>query len=262
MLLARQSVHAGAVSEFFSPFHVDLKTDDASEVSSQSIADLVAFASGQKSHVRAADGSTAPAPAAPSPVKVAAPVAVTKSADAPVAAAEPKPVVVKPAAAAKPVSVKTAEGAGARSKVGIPIEDEAALTAAIAAVRSNDDATNWVLATYVPGAKPDTLKLAGSGSGGVAELLSKLTDDNVFYGLTRHVEVIDKSETVKFAHVALNAPNAPRMLRARIGTHKGAVEAIFSPYHIDISTDEKADITEQALVDKIAAASGTKSNVK
>jgi hypothetical protein len=262
MLLARQSVHAGAVSEFFSPFHVDLKTDDASEVSSQSIADLVAFASGQKSHVRAADGSTAPAPAAPSPVKAAAPVAaaVTKSADAPVAAAEPKPVVVKPA---KPVSVKAAEGgAGARSKVGIPIEDEAALTAAIAAVRSNDDATNWVLATYVPGLKPDTLKLAGSGSGGVAELLSKLTDDNVFYGLTRHVEVIDKSETVKFAHVALNAPNAPRMLRARIGTHKGAVEAIFSPYHIDISTDEKADITEQALVDKIAAASGTKSNVK
>lgn len=260
MLLARQSVHAGAVLDFFSPYHVDLKTDSSAEVSAQIIADLVAFASGQKSHVRAADGSTAAAPkpaAAPTPAPT--PAAAAAPAATAAAAAAPKPVVAKPKAA---VVVKTGGNEGARSKTGIPIEDEAALTAAIAAVRSNANGTNWLLATYVPGAKPDTLKLAASGSGGVAELLSHLTDDNVYYGLTRHVEVIDKSETVKFAHVALNAPNAPRMLRARIGTHKGAVEAIFHPYHIDLITDEKADITEQVLLDRIAQASGTKSNVK
>jgi hypothetical protein len=261
MLLARQSVHSGAVLEFFAPFHVDLKTDDFREVTSQSIADLVAFASGQKSHVRAADGSTAPAPVvAASPRATPAPAAAA-AAPAAAAPAEPKPVKVSPA---KPVATKTSAASGdsgAKSK-GLPIEDEAALTAAIGAVRSNANGTNWVLATYVPGAKPDTLKLVGSGSGGVSELLGKLTDDNVYYGLTRHVEVIDKSETVKFAHIALNSPNAPRMLRARVGTHKGGIEAIFSPWHIDLVTDDKADITEQTLLDRIAQASGTKSNVK
>jgi hypothetical protein len=151
---------------------------------------------------------------------------------------------------------------GARSKIGIAIDDEAALTAAIASVRKNDSGVNWALVSYVPGAKPDCLTLVGTGSGGVDELLAKIDDQNVYYGLTRHVEVIDKSETVKFAHIALNGAQAPRMLRARIGTHKGAVEAIFRPFHVDLVTDDKRDITERALVDLIGAASGTKSHVK
>lgn len=167
----------------------------------------------------------------------------------------------KPAATAAAPAAAAAEG-GARSKIGIAIDDEAALTAAIASVRRNDSGVNWALVSYVPGAKPDCLTLVGTGSGGVDELLAKLDDQNVYYGLTRHVEVIDKSETVKFAHIALNGAQAPRMLRARIGTHKGAVEAIFRPFHVDLVTDDRRDITERALVDLIGAASGTKSHVK
>lgn len=263
MLLARQSVHSGAVLDFFSPFHVDLKCENLAEVSAKIIAELVATASGQKSHVLSHNNASAAAAPAPTPaaavVEKPKPVPVVAAAAAPVEAKQPSP-------ARKPVSSAPASAAasesGARSKVGIAIDDEAALTAAIASVRNNDSGVNWALVSYVPGAKPDCLTLVGTGSGGVDELLAKLDDQNVYYGLTRHVEVIDKSETVKFAHIALNGAQAPRMLRARIGTHKGAVEAIFRPFHVDLVTDDKRDITERALVDLIGAASGTKSHVK
>lgn len=261
MLLARQSVHSGAVLEFFSPFHVDLKCEASSEISARIVAELVATASGQKSHVLSSPNGHQDAPvaaaaaAAPVEKRKPAPVESTPApAAAAVAAAAPRKAAAAPAAAA-------AEG-GARSKIGIAIDDEAALTAAIASVRQNDSGVNWALVSYVPGAKPDCLTLVGTGSGGVDEMLGKIDDQNVYYGLTRHVEVIDKSETVKFAHVALNGAQAPRMLRARIGTHKGAVESIFRPFHVDLVTDDKRDITERALVDLIGAASGTKSHVK
>ena len=52
------------------------------------------------------------------------------------------------------------------------------------------------------------------------------------------------------------------MLKARIGTHKGAVEALFRPYHVDIVTEEIGDVTEAHLLDRISTASGTKSHVK
>jgi hypothetical protein len=260
MLLARQSVHAGAVLDFFSPYHVDLKCDSLAELSAKIVAELVATASGQKSHVLAADSNTsavaaaaaAAAPVVDKPKPVTTPVAAAAASTSPVR---------KPAATAAAPAAAAAEG-GARSKIGIAIDDEAALTAAIASVRRNDSGVNWALVSYVPGAKPDCLTLVGTGSGGVDELLAKLDDQNVYYGLTRHVEVIDKSETVKFAHIALNGAQAPRMLRARIGTHKGAVEAIFRPFHVDLVTDDRRDITERALVDLIGAASGTKSHVK
>ena len=52
------------------------------------------------------------------------------------------------------------------------------------------------------------------------------------------------------------------MLVAQKGTHKGGIETLFRPYHVDLTTDDKEEITEQELLDRIKFASGTKSHVK
>jgi len=50
------------------------------------------------------------------------------------------------------------------------------------------------LAAY---AKKDTLALIATGTQGLDELLTKVEEDNVNFGLVRVTEVIDKSKTTK-----------------------------------------------------------------
>ena len=78
------------------------------------------------------------------------------------------------------------------------------------------------------GKKGDTLVSLGKGNGGVDELVALLEDDMVGYGLVRKIEKFDESLTVKFAHVVFIGENINRMHRARLGTHKGAINALFA----------------------------------
>jgi hypothetical protein len=86
---------------------------------------------------------------------------------------------------------------------------------------------NWVIYTYSAG-NPNTVVLKAKGTGGVDELVSHLDDATVGYGLVRLIERIDESDTVKFAYINWTGDNIPRMLRARLGTHSGAVKEFLS----------------------------------
>jgi hypothetical protein len=52
------------------------------------------------------------------------------------------------------------------------------------------------------------------------------------------------------------------MLRAKLGTHSGAVKALFSPYHVDIHPTTLSEITPTIVADKIQTAMGTKQHVR
>ena len=66
----------------------------------------------------------------------------------------------------------------------VKFENESSLLDAIKDVRSDATEANWVLAAHVDNS-PDTIRLAGSGSGGVDELSSGFDDNAVMYGLCK-----------------------------------------------------------------------------
>lgn len=127
---------------------------------------------------------------------------------------------------------------------------------AIADVRADKTPTNWVLLSY-QGENSNNIALVGKGEGGPNELIENLRDDAVGYGLVRLVEKFDNSDTVKFVYIRWTGENIHRMLRARLGTHSGAVREIISPYHVDVEASTKDEVTEDIIIAKIRKASGT-----
>jgi len=144
---------------------------------------------------------------------------------------------------------------------GIKLIDEEKLRADIKDVRNDNTDTNWVLVGY-EGKKGNALISLGKGNGGIEELVSLLEDDMVGYALVRKTEKIDETLAVKFVHVVFLGENINRMHRARLGTHKGGVNALFAPYHVDIEATDKSELTDAALMNRIQDASGTNSKVK
>jgi hypothetical protein len=132
------------------------------------------------------------------------------------------------------------------------------IKAAIAEVRDDKKPTNWVLLSY-QGENSNNVALVGKGDGGPNELIDLLQDDNVGYGIVRLVEKFDAnvSDTVKFVYIRWIGENIHRMLRARLGTHTGAIKEILSPYHVNLEASTKDEISEEIIVSTISKASGT-----
>jgi len=132
---------------------------------------------------------------------------------------------------------------------------------AIADVRSDKTSTNWVLLTY-SGENSNDVALSGKGDGGVNELISHLRDNNVSYGLVRVTERFDNSDTVKFVFIKWIGESIHRMLRARLGTHSGAVKEIIAPYHVDVEASNLSEISEEIVTRTVSKASGTAVHVR
>ena len=93
-----------------------------------------------------------------------------------------------------------------------------ALTAAVAEVHSDTAAANWCLASLD---EQNELQVVGTGTGGVAELASKLTPNTAFYGLVRTTEAIDsgiagQKDAVKFAFVTFLGEKLGVMRKGKI----------------------------------------------
>ncbi|XP_049849120.1 uncharacterized protein LOC126317493 [Schistocerca gregaria] len=103
--------------------------------------------------------------------------------------------------------------------------------------------------------------MIGSGQNGVEGVLGCMKDDNVVYALVRKVHRIDQSEVVKLCYIFWIGENIDRMLRARLGTHKGFINSFLSPYHVDLSVSRREELSDSVLEDLIASVSGNKSHV-
>lgn len=131
---------------------------------------------------------------------------------------------------------------------------------AIADVRNDRTSTNWALITY-EGENSNNVILLGKGDGGVDELIEKLQDNMVGYGLVRVHEKFDESDIVRFVYVNWVGEKIHRMLRARLGTHSGAIKEIISPYHVDLPATTPDEISEKIVRDLVRKNAGTKSSV-
>ncbi len=71
-----------------------------------------------------------------------------------------------------------------------------------------------------------------------------------------------KSKTTKFIYIKSIPDSVKPMKKAEITTRAGAIEKVFGQFHVQFDISKTTDITEQAVMDKVGNASGSKSNVK
>eukprot|EP01118_Nematostelium_gracile_P006441 TRINITY_DN2076_c0_g1_i2.p1 TRINITY_DN2076_c0_g1~~TRINITY_DN2076_c0_g1_i2.p1 ORF type:complete len:243 (-),score=83.88 TRINITY_DN2076_c0_g1_i2:47-775(-) len=241
MLKARIGTHSGKIIEFLSPYHVTLDVTRTNELSEEIVLNTIKTASGTKVHVLEGEKQQ------------------NRPAQTSISKGSSGPAVAKPLTNSS-IKLPAVPKSNVQEQT-IKFKDEEGLKADIKDVRNDGTETNWVLVGY-EGKKGNVLEVLGKGSGGVDELVAKLEDDMVGYGLVRKTERIDESLTVKFIHIVFLGENINRMHRARLGTHKGAINSLFSPYHTDFEATEKKDLTDEALTKRISDASGTANKVK
>jgi len=152
---------------------------------------------------------------------------------------------------------KTGTPSVAQGGPGLKLSDDFA--GAIKAVRDGKDAT-WMVARSAD--KGTSLNVVASGSGAIDEIQGKMEDGECCFALIRVTEQIDKSTTVKFVFIKWQPETLAPMVKAAINVRKGEIEKAFSPFHVNLQIAHKEEITTQHITDKVAAASGQKSNVK
>ena len=149
--------------------------------------------------------------------------------------------------------------AGAGKSDQVSFADEEAVKKHMKEFRAGNG-EDWMAFTYAD-VHSNEVSLMAAGTGGVAELSSHLKDDNVVYALVRKIDKIDESATVKIAFVFWTGENVNRMLKARLGTHKGVVNSFFSPFHVDLNCTQLSEISDDIVLDLICSASGSKVHV-
>ena len=121
-----------------------------------------------------------------------------------------------------------------------------ALADAVIKVRSDTSPETFCLFGY-EGKSKIVLKECGTGSPYSA--IDSMEDEVVSYALLRITGTRDQeSKTVKFVWVVYVGPSVGGMARGRVGAHKGDIKAVVGQSHVDIQTDDKTDLTEEACV--------------
>mmetsp|Transcript_16441 Transcript_16441/g.33881 ORF Transcript_16441/g.33881 Transcript_16441/m.33881 type:complete len:313 (+) Transcript_16441:78-1016(+) len=117
-------------------------------------------------------------------------------------------------------------------------------------VRADTSETNFMVATWDT---PTSLKLEGTGSGGLAEMKSMLPSNDVAYGLLREKfnweSVGDVSaDTIKFIFVYwFPDSGVPLMRKMKVGTFEGQIRKLFEQYHADIMAGNDGEFTEDIV---------------
>lgn len=142
---------------------------------------------------------------------------------------------------------------------GVEVEVSPELQEAIGNLRSDSSDISWVLATFENGNIKSPLTLAGTGSGDIEEFKECLQDDQVMYGLYRTKDVLDGIKTIKFVYIYWIGDEVKPMTKGKVSSVTGTVERCFGQAHFSLTFNNRYDIDEAAIMDKVTAGSGSKS---
>lgn len=142
------------------------------------------------------------------------------------------------------------------SNVHLTYNNESSLKATIQEVKDPKSSINWMLIGYE--GNNETLGLVGKGNGGLQELVSNLSANNVNYGIVKVDDKIDNSVMVKIAYIQWVGQNVSPMLKGKITSHKGNVNEFFAPVHVTLFGETPSDLTDSILASKIQALKGMK----
>jgi len=239
MKKAKMTTHKGSIVSLMGQYHIDIHASSLEELTDESISRKVKDAAGTSIHVK--DGPKEGSPATATASSTATSTRAAPTSTKPVAKGGAKPSVP--------------QGGGTLNFV-----DADQIKAAIAAVRSDSDETDWVLFGYE--GNSNNIKLVGRGNCGLDELIPHLKDDEIIYGLYRTTDTVDNTVAVKFVLILWVGEKVKTVRKARITTHKGEVTSFVGQYHVDINCSNLNEINDELIRDLVAAASGTKVNVK
>ena len=238
---AQKITHKGQILDFIGQFHTDCASEDASEVSSAILLDLVERAAGIRDNQTERAASKTPRTAAshapaPAPAAASAPAPEKKKISTPGAT-----LVTNPK---KGNAVNT-------SSVALQFEDREAIAQALAAVRSDGSANDWLLIGY---AGETTLRLVGTGTGGADEMAKHIEDGETgaYYGYVRVPTVVDGQNLVRFVFVIYLGDKIKVIRKAKITTHKGAIQEVVGQYHIDLTFASPAEVTSEAIAKAVS----------
>ena len=93
-----------------------------------------------------------------------------------------------------------------------------------------------------------------SGTGGGDALGQHCTDDNAYYGYIRVPTVVDGTNTVKFVFVIFLGDKLKVVKKAKIATHKGAVQDFVGQYHICVEASSAEECSSEAISKAVEAA--------
>jgi len=115
----------------------------------------------------------------------------------------------------------------------------------------------WILAGYVEDNNVDVLAV---GQGGVTELVSNLSDDEIQYMLVRCPYRKDKmaDETIKDVYISWVGPNVKRMEKAKKkGSDGEYMKSTFIPHHAALEAENRRNFTLATVLDRASALSGS-----
>lgn len=211
--------HKNQAKDFFLPFHVNLDCADDRDVDEgeAEIMNKIGFSSGTKMHVTDKEAYTAkPTSTGGGNIMPTGVAHISSHVDQP-----KKPKRMSHFEKRSPPSTE------AKSKP-LKFVDQEAFDAAYKAVKFDTDPMDWLLLGYED---IKTLKVLGSGSGGVEELKSMLDGEQAYYAYFRVMEKYDKTNRVRFCFLKVMSNKVSPLKRAKMTAHTGFLTEILSPAH-------------------------------
>ena len=148
----------------------------------------------------------------------------------------------------------------------VNVEDASAVQAVLdtihnTKVENHSGNTDWILLGYT-GSDVKTLKMLGSGAGGLEELKQQTFPDNgVVYALLRILDTLEGVTTTRFVYITSIGENVSGIMNARVGVNKAAVTSVVGHYSIEVIISNKGELTEENVIGRVQDASGSRSKV-
>ncbi|KAJ6788385.1 hypothetical protein PWT90_04645 [Aphanocladium album] len=134
------------------------------------------------------------------------------------------------------------------------------IAAAYEAVRSDKDATSWLLISYAA-ATGSKLALTSTGTGGLSEMAAALDPSEVQYGYVRVEYANDKESTrVKFVLVIWIGEGTKVMRKARVSVESGDVKRVLAHHSIAVTASDVGELEEKDIVARLRKAGGADYN--
>ncbi|KAI7891864.1 uncharacterized protein EV154DRAFT_551186 [Mucor mucedo] len=131
-----------------------------------------------------------------------------------------------------------------------------ALTEAYDDVRDDKTETNWVFFDFADG-KPDRLRVAGSGSGGLSEFVSQLKPEVAGWGYIRmNMSNDEYSQRIKFVLVPWCGEKVGIMRKAKLSIQISDVKNICRNFHIEVPASHTHDLSEDEVMTRLRRAGG------
>eukprot|EP00164_Ancoracysta_twista_P007141 GFYU01010091.1.p1 GENE.GFYU01010091.1~~GFYU01010091.1.p1 ORF type:complete len:149 (+),score=59.48 GFYU01010091.1:40-447(+) len=113
--------------------------------------------------------------------------------------------------------------------------------------------TKWCWLMY-DGPSKNKLTCAHKGDSDLGDMVSKVTDDNVYYGAFRFTA----DDRAKYAFICFVGENTGGMKKGRVSMHRNDVYNFFSGMVGDISATSPEELTVAFIQDKLESMPGVK----